>query len=155
MSGDASEGASTFTMTCGSLTALTGSMFHVTNVTTTIDLNGVELTNASDSNDFLIATADAWGTSGKNGGHATVNLSSQTVNGNITVDSVSSVALNLTDNSSYTGTISNEGTVDVSIEAGSTWTLTGDSYVSSISGDTAGIDLNGFTLYVNGVAYNA
>ncbi len=153
MSGDASEGASNFTMTDGSLTALTGCMFHVTNTTTTIDLTNVALTNAADSNDFLIATADAWGTSGKNGGHATVNLTSQTVNGNITVDSVSSVALNLT-GSSYTGAIANEGTVNVTMDASSTWTLTGDSYITSLSGDTSGINLNGYTLYVNGVAYN-
>ncbi|MBE6472875.1 MAG: hypothetical protein E7Z99_04740 [Coriobacteriaceae bacterium] len=152
MSGDASEGASSFTMAGGSLTSLTGSMFHVTNTTTTIDLSGVTLANAPDSSDFLIATADAWGTSGRNGGHATVNLTSQAASGNITVDSVSSVALNLKGNSSYEGAISNDGTVDVTIEAGSTWTLTGDSYVSSLS-NAGSINLNGHALYVNGVAY--
>ena len=152
MSGDASEGSSSFSMTGGSLTTRTGAMFHVTNVTTTIDLSGVVLTQASDSDDFLVASADAWGTTGKNGGHATVNLTSQTASGNIVVDKVSSVALNLK-NSAYEGAITNEGTVKVSMDAGSTWKLTADSYVTSISGDTSGIDLNGHTLYVNGVAY--
>ena len=152
MSGDASEGESTFTMTDGSLTALTGSMFHVTNTTTTINLTNVDLTNASDSDDLLIATADSWGTSGKNGGHATVNLTSQTASGNITVDSVSSVTLNLK-GSSYKGAIGNSGTVTVIMDANSTWTLTGNSSITSLQGDTSGINLNGYTLYVNGVAY--
>ena len=152
MSGDASEGASYFTMTDGSLTSKTGSMFHVTNTTTTISLTNVALNNAADSDDFLIATADSWGTAGKNGGHATVNLTEQTASGNITVDSVSSVTLNLV-KSSYTGAIANDGTVKVVLDANSTWTLTGDSYVTSLDGDTSGINLNGHTLYVNGVAF--
>ena len=154
MSGDASEGSSYFTMADGSLTSLTGSMFHVTNTTTTISLTNVALNAAADSDDFLIATADAWGTAGKNGGHATVNLTSQSASGNITVDSVSSVTLNLV-GSSYTGAIANDGTVKVVLNANSTWTLTGDSYISSLDGDTSGINLNGHTLYVNGVAYTA
>ena len=153
MSGDASEGASTFTMTGGSLTAETGSMFHVTNVTTTINLSNVTLNYASD--DLLILSADSWGTSGKNGGNATVNLDDQEVEGKITVDSVSSLKLNITNGSDYTGSIANSGTATVYLENGSTWTLTGDSYVTSISGDLSGLNLNGYKLYVNGVEYNA
>lgn len=153
MSGDASEGASTFTMTGGSLTAETGSMFHVTNVTTTINLSSVTLNYASD--DLLILSADSWGTSGKNGGNATVNLDDQEVEGIITVDSVSSLKLNITNGSDYTGSIANSGTATVYLENGSTWTLTGDSYVTSISGDLSGLNLNGYKLYVNGVEYNA
>ncbi|MBQ9360042.1 MAG: hypothetical protein IJT96_03285 [Lachnospiraceae bacterium] len=158
MSGDASEGNSDFTMTGGSLTSKTGCMFHVTNVTTTISLTDVDLSYASDSDAFMVLSADSWGTSGKNGGNATVNLSNQEASGDITVDSVSSLVLNLTDSSSYTGAINSDkasSSVKVTLEAGSTWTLTGDSYVTSLSGDTSGIDTNGYTLYVNGKAYNA
>ena len=36
----------------------------------------------------------------------------------------------------------------------STWKLSGDSHVTSLSGDTSGIDLNGYTLYVNGTAWS-
>ncbi len=158
MSGDASEGNSDFTMTGGSLTSKTGCMFHVTNVTTTINLTDVDLSYASDSDAFMVLSADSWGTSGKNGGNATVNLSDQKASGDITVDSVSSLVLNLTDSSSYTGAINSDkasSSVKVTLEKGSTWTLTGDSYVTSLSGDTSGIDTNGYTLYVNGKAYNA
>ena len=153
MSGDASEGASEFTMNGGSMTAETGTMFHVTNVTTTINLSGVDFTYAADSDSFLSLSADAWGTAGKNGGNATVNLDAQTVQGAITVDSVSSLTLNAANGSSYTGAINTSGaagTVDVTLESGSTWTLTGDSYITSLSGDTSGIDLNGYSLYVGG-----
>ena len=44
---------------------------------------------------------------------------------------------------------------NVDLAEGTTWTLTGDSYVSSLTGDTAGIDLNGHTLYVDGEAWSA
>ena len=33
-----------------------------------------------------------------------------------------------------------------------TWTLTGDAYITSFSGDAANVIANGYTLYVNGVA---
>ena len=153
MSGDASEGASEFTMNGGSMTAETGTMFHVTNVTTTINLSGVDFTYAADSDSFLSLSADAWGTAGKNGGNATVNLDAQTIRGAITVDSVSSLTLNAANGSSYTGAINASGaagTVNVTLESGSSWTLTGDSYITSLSGDTSGIDLNGYSLYVGG-----
>ena len=134
MSGDAAEGNSTFTMSGGTMTSQTGAMFHVTNVTTEINLSGVSFNYSSDSNVFLDASADAWGTSGKNGGNVTLNLNDQTISGAILQDNTSSVAVNLS------------GT--------STWTLQGDSFITSFSGDLANVNLNGYTLYINGVAYN-
>ena len=132
MSGDASMGASEFTMTDGTMTAETGSMFHVTNTTTTINLENVDFTYSSDSSVFLDASADSWGNSGSNGGKVTLNLTNQTISGAILSDSVSSVAVNL--------------------DSSSTWTLQGDSYISSFTGDLANVDLNGYTLYIDGVA---
>ena len=152
MSGDAAEGGSSFTMVGGKLTSATGSMFHVTNVTTTIDLTGVTLVNAEDSDTLLSATADAWGRAGQNGGNVTLNLTAQEAYGDIEVDEVSSVALNLTDGSDYVGAIKCTGSASVTIDAGSTWILTGDSYVTAFDGDLSNVNLNGFTLYVNGVA---
>ena len=132
MSGDASEGASSFTMTDGSMTAETGAMFHVTNTTTTITLENVDFTYAADSSVFLDASADSWGKSGSNGGNVTLNLIDQDITGSILTDSVSTVSVNL--------------------DADSTWTLTGDSYVTSFTGDLNNVNLNGYTLYVGGVA---
>ncbi|MBR2528716.1 MAG: hypothetical protein IKE58_09650 [Blautia sp.] len=152
MSGDAQAGNSTFTMTGGSLTSGTGAMFHVTNVTTQINLTDVSLTQAADSDDFMILSADSWGNKGSNGGNAAVNLSSQEAEGNILVDSISSLSLSLQDSSSYTGAVnsSNQGKVSVTIEDGSVWTLTGDSYITSLDGDLSSIDLNGYHLYIDG-----
>ncbi len=132
MSGDASEGASFFTMTGGSMTALTGAMFHVTNTATTITLENVDFTCAADSTVFLDASADSWGRSGANGGSVTLNLKNQDITGAILCDSVSSVSVSLDENSS--------------------WTLTGDSSVSAFTGDLANVNLNGYTLYINGEA---
>ena len=132
MSGDASEGNSTFTMTGGTMTAETGSMFHVTNVTTTITLQNVDFTYSADSNVFLDASADSWGRSGKNGGNVTLNLVDQEITGSILSDSISTVA--------------------VSLDSSSKWTLTGDSYVTSFTGDLSNVNTNGYTLYVNGTA---
>ena len=157
MSGDAAEGNSSFTQTGGSMIALTGDMFHVTNVTTTVTLTGVDFTTAQDSTVFLSASADAWGSSGKNGGHVTLNLVNQTVSGDLTADSVSSLNVSLTDGSVLTGAINAANAsqdVAVSIDGTSTWVLTGDSCVTSFTGDMSRVNLNGYTLYVNGEAVN-
>ena len=132
MSGDASEGSSTFTMNGGTMTSETGSMFHVTNTTTTINLDNVAFNYSADSSVFLDATADAWGASGSNGGNVTLNLTNQDITGAIVADSASTVAVNLDGNS--------------------TWTLGGDSYVTAFTGDLSRVNTNGYTLYVNGEA---
>lgn len=155
MSGDAREGNSAFTMTGGAMTALTGDMFHVTNVTTTISLNGVAFTPAADSSVFLSASADAWGNSGSNGGHVTLKLTTQEITGDLTADALSSLAVSLSDHSSLTGAVNSANAsqdVSVTLDGTSVWTLTGDSYVTSFTGDMAQVNLNGFTLYINGQA---
>ena len=70
------------------------------------------------------------------------------------MDSISALVLDLT-NSSYTGAIQGEGSVSVTMDAASTWTLTGDSYITSLSGDLSGLNLNGYSLYVNGAVWKA
>ncbi|MCI5970454.1 MAG: hypothetical protein SPF92_01990 [Clostridia bacterium] len=150
-SGDAAEGTSIFNMTDSSLTAQAGVMFYCTNTDSIVNLSNSELT-LSDSGDLILVSAGRWGKEGKNGGNCTFNASNQILKGNITVDSISSLSFNLTD-STYTGAILNEGIADVTMDAGSTWILTGDSSISSLSGDTSGIELNGYTLLVNGEVY--
>ncbi|MBO4299105.1 MAG: hypothetical protein J5998_09920 [Clostridia bacterium] len=153
MSGDAAEGSSRFTMTGGSMTALTGDMFHVTNVTTEINLSNVEF--IGDGDVFLSASADSWGRSGSNGGHVTLNLSDQSVTGDITVDAASSLSLNLSAGASYTGAVNPDGTAGaatVTLAEGASWTLTGDSYLTGFTGSLSQVNLNGYALYVNGEA---
>ena len=56
MSGDADSGTSAFTMAGGSLTSLSGHMFHVTNTHAVITLSGVELAN--EGSDVLLSVCD-------------------------------------------------------------------------------------------------
>ena len=147
-SGDASVGTSVFTMTGGDMTSLSGAMFYCTNTDSVINLTGVDLV-LSEDNTLLIVSAGRWGKDGRNGGNCVLNAESQVLEGDVTVDSISELDMNLTA-SSFTGSISGEGTVRVSLDKSSTWTLTGDSYVTEFSGDISLVDANGFHLYVQG-----
>ena len=162
MSGDAASGTSTFTMTGGSLTSKSGHVFHVTNTNAVINLNGVKITNSDSANVLLSVCDDGW-SGGSN--IATLNASKQTLSGAVLVGSNSTLTLKLSDASTFNGYINGKitnaggssvstqvGTVSVTLEGGSTWTLTGDSYVTSFTGDASNVISNGYTLYVNGVA---
>ncbi|MBQ7544434.1 MAG: hypothetical protein IJT02_05765 [Synergistaceae bacterium] len=156
MSGDASDGSSSFTMTGGSITNANGDIFHVTNTTTTITLSeSINIVNNDSSGYFLRASSGSWGSSGSNGGKVTLNADGQDINGNMLVDSVSTLALNLKNSSDFEGAVNSSGqagTVSVVLDATSTWTLTGNSYVTSLTNNGT-INTGSYTLYVNGTAY--
>ncbi len=162
MSGDAASGTSSFTMTGGSLKSLNGHVFHVTNTSAVITLEGVEIVNEDADNILLSVCADGW-SGGSN--IAMLKAIAQKLVGAIKVGSDSSLTLELTDGSTFEGsidgaitnakgeTVSTEvGTVSVTLDSTSTWTLTGDSYVTEFNGHAANVISNGYTLYVNGVA---
>ncbi len=157
MSGDAAQGLSSFAMNGGSLVNKNGDVFFVNNTATQISLNNASITNEGDGV-FLRAAAAGWGKEGSNGGQVTLNAANQTINGDMIVDSVSSLNLYLKSSSSFTGAVNSDGAqgdVYVEIEKGSKWTLTADSYISSLTCDADSIDLNGHKLYVNGKEYTA
>lgn len=151
-SGDASEGTSVFSMQGGSMTCRSGAMFYCTNTASKVYLEGTELALSEDDT-LLIVSAGRWGKDGRNGGNCAFTAQDQTLEGDILVDSISTLSLDLA-NSSYTGAIQGEGSVSVTLDAASTWTLTGDSYITALDGDLSGLDLNGYTLFVNGVAFS-
>ena len=156
MSGDADEGLASFAMNGGTLTNLNGDIFFVNNTTATIDLTGATIVNEDSEGVFLRAAAAGWGSEGSNGGHVTMNASSQNIDGDMIVDEISSLNLYLKDSSSFSGAINSDGQsgdVYVEIEDGSTWTLTGDSYITSLTCNAGSINLNGHKLYVNGEEY--
>ena len=156
MSGDADEGLASFAMYGGTLTNLNGDIFFVNNTTATIDLSGATIVNEDEEGVFVRAAAAGWGSEGSNGGHVTMNASGQTIDGNMVVDEVSSLNLYLKESSSFNGAINTDGAagdVYVEIEDGSTWTLTGDSYVTSLTCSAGSVNLNGYKLYVNGEEY--
>ena len=162
MSGDADSGTSSFTMTGGWLTSQSGHMFHVTNTHAIITLTGVELKNGDEDGILLSVCDDGW-----NGAQniAELNAVGQVLTGTILVGDNAILTLNLTDSSTFEGAISGEivnatgetvstevGTVSVTLDDSSTWTLTADTYVTEFNGNAESVIANGHTLYVNGVA---
>lgn len=166
MSGDASVGTGNFTAKDSTLELVSSSkyyktapMFFITNTDAIINLENTKLNFGSN---ILISAkgTDQWGKSGSNGGNVTLNAVNQVMEGNIELDNISTLKMNLSDNSSYEGTINSENTaknISLKIDNSSKIKLTGDSYVTSLEDEDANynnIDFNGFKLYVNGVAIN-
>jgi hypothetical protein len=161
MSGDADSGTSAFTMAGGSLTSLSGHMFHVTNTHAVITLSGVELAN--EGSDVLLSVCDdGWNGAGN---IAELIADGQKLSGTILVGDNAEFTLTLQNGSSFEGTFSGEivnakesvvstdiGTVSVILDSTSTWTLTADTSITSFEGDPANVIGNGYTLYVNGTA---
>ena len=159
MSGDADEGTSSFSANGSTITNKNGDVFFVNNTATKIALSETTITNEDTDGVFLRAEAAGWGNEGSNGGKVELTASKQTIEGDILVDDVSALNLYLKDSSSFSGAINSDGQkgdVYVEIEDGSTWTLTSDSYVSSLTvNEGSAIDLNGHKLYVDGKEYTA
>jgi hypothetical protein len=120
-----------------------------------IALKGVTLTAASGT--LLQAAAnERWGTSGSNGGTAVLIADAQTLNGNLEADSLSTINATLQSGSTLTGSVNAENSaksVALTLDATSTWNVTADSYVTSLSGagvsgeTVTNIVGNGFTIY--------
>ncbi len=161
MSGDADVGTSTFTAKDSVLSILSDSdcyesapMFHVTNTKAIINLEKTEL-NFGSGTLLDVSGQSHWGTVGSNGGELTFNSKDETLDGNIVVDSISSLNMTLS-STSYVGAINPSddfGQTNIVIESGSDWTLDGDSHVTSLE-NNGEINYEGHTLYVDGVAYS-
>lgn len=156
MSGDASVGEATFTAKNSTITTNKGDSFYVSNTSAVINLTNNKIINNDSTGYFLRAQADAWGNEGSNGGKVTLNLTNQEVDGNIGVDEISSLTMNMT-SSSFKGIIdAKDGEVKLTLDKSSTITLTGDSYVTSLTNadsSNSNINLNGYKLYVGGSEY--
>lgn len=165
MSGDAETGTGTFTATDANLSIQensnyykTAPMFFITNTDAVINLSNTKLSYGSN---VLISSkgTSEWGNSGSNGGNTTLNATNQELNGNIEIDNISTLKMNL-NNSKYTGTINADNSakeITLKLDNNSSITLTGDSYITSLEdADTSysNINFNGYKLYVNGTAIN-
>ena len=155
MSGDAADGEAVFTAKNSTITTNKGDSFYVTNTTAVINLENNTIVNNDVSGNFLRIQKDSWGNSGSNGGTVTLNMTNQKATGNIVVDSISKLTMNLANGSSFSGAINsdNTGEVELTLDSSSLITLTGDTYVKSLTNaDTtnSNIHTNGYKLYVNG-----
>ena len=155
MSGDAASGKAVFTAKNSTITTNKGDSFYVTNTTAEINLENNQIINNDKSGNFLRIQKDSWGKSGSNGGTVTLNMTKQAATGNIVVDSISKLTMNLASGSSFSGAIKSDktGEVELTLDSSSSITLTGDAYVKSLTNaDTtnSNIHANGYKLYVNG-----
>ena len=160
MSGDAADGESYFSSKDSNITTNKGDTIYVTNTTAEIVLENNNIINNDATGCFLRIQKDSWGNSGSNGGNVKLSMINQKVNGNIAVDSISTLDMSLTDSSSFIGAINNDNeakSIKLVLDKTSKIKLTGDSYITSLDNADASnsnIDFNGYTLYVDGVAVN-
>ena len=140
MSGDAASGTSTFNCDKSTIEIQSSSsvyssapMFFITNTQAKINLE--ECTFKYGSGVFLKAAGTSeWGSSGSNGGVVTLTLTNQDIEGDIIVDSISSLTINLV-GSSIKGKINEANTaakLAINLDSDSKITLTGNSYYTSI-----------------------
>ncbi len=160
MSGDATGNRGVFTMSNGVLNwpSTSGPLFYITNTTGVITLTDVTINSSSQT--LIKASKDSWGTSGKNGGIVEFTASGENLNGNVLCDSISTVAMKLTNTSSLEGAVNTENSaklITLTMDAGSSWNVTADSYVQEVidSGGVAGqaisnISGNGYTVTYDG-----
>lgn len=159
MSGDADVGTSTFTAEDSKLAISEDSsvysevpMFHITNTACVINLKNTEVSFGSGI--FLESSSqNQWGSEGSNGGVCELNTETESIEGNVIVDSISSLTWNMK-NTDFNGAINSTGNTTINVGEGSTWTLTGDSSVSGLT--VAGnIEYGDYSLTVNGQTYDS
>ncbi|MBQ6321207.1 hypothetical protein IJI17_03260 [Candidatus Saccharibacteria bacterium] len=155
MSGDAEEGTGNFAASDSTITTNAGDTFYITNTTAKISLANNKIINNDASSVFLRAEGAKWGTSGANGGDVSLLLSQQVVEGDIVLDNISTLELDLTQ-SYYMGAINAANTaksVSVTLDTDSNLILAGDTYLTQLTNaDTTNQNIysNGYKLYVSG-----
>lgn len=154
-SGDAESGIARLKAENNALTShATGAFIYVNNTTAEVDLTSNTISTPNTTTLVKAAADSRWGKTGENGGHLTLHTSNQSLNGNIVADAISTIALDMTNGSNLVGAVNTNNTakeVTVKLSKDSSWTLTGDSYVKSLTNeDTTGsnIHLNGYKLVI-------
>ena len=163
MSGDSEVGNSTFQMDGGTITSKNGGLFYTTNTECTITLKDVDITYNDDNEFFLQCTGNnnqrGWGQSGANGSDCNFTADSQDMKGNVIWDSISDLDFYMTNGSTLEGAFVNDesnagnggdGYCNVVIDKDSTWTVTGDSIITSLSNTGTITDADGKTVSIVG-----
>ena len=163
MSGDSEVGNSTFQMDGGTITSKNGGLFYTTNTECTITLKDVDITYNDDNEFFLQCTGNnnqrGWGQSGANGADCSFTAENQKMEGDVVWDSISNLKFKMTEGSILTGGFIQDescagnggsGTADLSIDATSTWIVTKDSQLSSLTNKGTIKDTEGKTVTIKG-----
>lgn len=147
--------------------ATEGTMFYVTNTEANVILQDTKLDFDSDQAALLTIQgndANNWGTAGSNGGKVTFTGIKQELAGKISVDSISSLNLVLTEGTTYSGnteittndvnTAATEAPITVTVDKSSKWIVTDDSQVTNLNVEAGGeiVDTDGksVTILANG-----
>lgn len=152
-----------------------GAMFYVTNTSADILLSGTTLDFDSSKAKLLQIEgndANSWGRAGSNGADVTFTGLGETLTGDISVDSISSLDLYFLDGTTYTGqiqSVANAGgqndsaanagdqndsvtnaTVTVNLDQDSTWIVTGDTTVFTLNAEDGAqlVDADGKTVSI-------
>ena len=143
MSGDAQGKSSTVKLdhVAYNWTNTAGPAFFITNDTAAVTLNAATVTSSSPllilASSVAYSTAETWGKSGSNGGHAVFAVDSGTaLVGNVVVDSISSVGITFKNGSSLIGNVDSANKAKlatIALDATSTWTVTSASYVDTLA----------------------
>ena len=156
MSGDADTGTALFSAKKSTIVTNKGDSIYVTNTKANITLENNKFINNDLDGNFIRIQNDSWGSSGTNGGNVNLELINQSITGNMVVDSISELSINLKKSSYLEGIINNSDSarrVVLSLDKSSKIKLMGDSYVSElVDVDTkySNIDFNGYKLFVDG-----
>jgi hypothetical protein len=121
-SGDAQGTGGSLSMTGGTFVAEKGAVIYATNGEAHVTLDKVAV--RADSGVLARASADRWGTPGKNGGHLFLTAVREELLGDITADDVSTIAVKLTHGTTLGGTVTR---ASLTLDATSVWNVTGDS----------------------------
>ncbi len=162
MSGDADVGTSVLTIQGGTLTGNAGDLIFVTNTDAVISLSGCVITNNGDGlllnirgNNADNSNGSGWGTAGANGGNVTMTTEDQVLEGDVEVDTISTLAWTMKSGTEFTGTINIVANADngtavsnnavIVVEEGAVWTLTGNCTITSLTNNGT-INYNGYTI---------
>ena len=154
-SGDAESGVARLKAENNTLTTYsTGAFIYVNNTTAEVDLSNNAISMPNTNTLVKVAADSRWGKAGENSGHLTLRASNQALSGNIVGDSISTITLDMTNGSSLVGAVNTNNSakeVTLKLSKDSSWTLTGDSYVKSLTNEdttSENIHLNGYKLVV-------
>lgn len=146
-----------------STTIDSGSMFYVTNTDANVVLSSTLLSFDSDNVNLLQVEgndSNGWGSAGSNGATLKFTGLSETLNGNITVDSISSADIYLLEQTTYTGatsitqnansSTSADSNITMNISSDSKWVVTDDSTVTNLNVEKGGkiVDADGKTVTI-------
>ena len=130
-----------------------GDVFYINDAKAVIELANSTV-NANGGNFMMVDD------SGHNGSDVTLQLSNQTINGDIVISNTSKLSMDLSNGSVFEGSIQNNnasGLISLNLSADSRLILTADTNLSGLNNalsDNSNISLNGHDLYINGEKLN-